>query len=161
LQKLQLSSPSLPPGAKREIYKSNMLKKIISLLVLASFTGIVALKAEPTPTPAPSNHRKSSKKIKKEARPKLVPAAPLPEGWSLVNGVWMHSDGYKFINGQVIRTGTQTHKRPPKPPTQAQVDAVTKKKRGPLTPAEIAAEKAAERERNLRPRPAPQTGTNL
>jgi hypothetical protein len=73
----------------------------------------------------------------------------------------MHSDGHKFVNGQLIRTGTQTHKRPPKPPTQAQMDAATQKKKGPPTPVEIAAQKAAERERNLTPRPAPQTGTHL
>jgi hypothetical protein len=137
-----------------------MLKKLIALLVFSSFT-IVAVKAEPTPTPATTAQRQSSKKIKKEPAIKVVPATPLKDGWSLVNGVWMHSDGYKFVKGQVVRTGTQTHKRPPKPPTQAEMDAVTKKKKGPPTPAEIAAEKAAERERNLRPRPASQTGSNL
>ncbi|HKP92504.1 MAG TPA: hypothetical protein VJS88_01310, partial [Chthoniobacterales bacterium] len=85
---------------------------------------------------------------------------PLKEGWSLVNGVWMHSDGYKFVNGQVIRTGSQTHKRAPKPPTKAEMEAATKKK-GPPTAAELAAEKAAERQRNLAPRRASQTGTHL
>lgn len=142
----------------KQIY---MLKKIISLVVLSSLTGLVALKAEPSPTPAPSSHRYSNKKTKKEAAVKIVPAAPLPAGWSLVNGVWMHSDGYKFVNGQLIRVGSQTHKRPPKPPTQAEMDSATKKKKGPPTPAEIDAAKAAERQRNLQPRPAPQTGTHL
>jgi hypothetical protein len=36
-----------------------------------------------------------------------------------------------------------------------------KKKTAPKTPAEIAAEKAAQRERNLAPRPASQTGSHL
>jgi hypothetical protein len=138
-----------------------MFKKIISLVVFASFPAVLALKAEPTPTPAPNKDRQASKKIKKEPAIKLVSVAPLPEGWSLVNGVWMHSDGYKYINGQVIRTGSQTHKRPPKPPTKAEMEAATKKKKGPPTPAEISSAKAAERERNSRTRPAPQTGTHL
>ena len=134
-----------------------MLKKIISLLILSSFTGIFALNAEP----APSSKKRSSKKKKKEAVAMITPAKPLPPGWSLVDGVWMHSDGYKFVKGQLFRTGTHTHKRPPSPPTRAQMDAATKRNRPPQTAAEIAAAKAAERERNLRPRPAPQTGSHL
>jgi hypothetical protein len=132
-----------------------MLKKTIALLILFSFAGVVALEAEP----APSSKKKSTKKVKKEAV--LTPAKPLPEGWSLVDGVWMHSDGYKFVKGQLFRTGSHTHKRPPSPPTKAQMEAATKRNRPPQTAAEIAAAKAAERERNLRPRPAPQTGSNL
>ena len=134
-----------------------MLKKTIALLILSSFAGAVALDADP----AASSKKKSTKKIKKETVAVLTPAKPLPQGWSLVDGVWMHSDGYKFVKGQLCRTGTHTHKRPPGPPTKAQMDAATKRNRPPQTAAEIAAAKAAERERNLRPRPAPQTGSNL
>ena len=134
-----------------------MLKKTIALLILSSFAGVVALNAEP----APSSKKKSTKKAKKEAVAVLTPAKPLPEGWSLVDGVWMHSDGYKFVKGQLFRTGTHTHKRPPSPPTRAQMEAATKRNRPQKTAADIAAAKAAERERNLRPRPAPQTGSNL
>jgi len=134
-----------------------MLKKIIALLVFSSFTGVVALNAEP----ASSSKKQSSGKTKKKEVALLTPAKPLPEGWSLVDGVWTHSDGYKFVKGQLVRTGTHTHKRPPSPPTKAQMDAATKRNRPPQTAAEIAAAKAAERERNLRPRPAPQTGSNL
>lgn len=142
--------------------KFNMLKKIISLLVASSFIVTAALQADPSPTTGPRSQRRSNKKVKKEALPKIVPAVPLKDGWSLVNGVWMHSDGYKFVQGQVIRTGTQTHQRPPpKPPTQAEMDPGTKRKKAPATPAEIAAAKAAEKERNLRPLPSRQTGTNL
>jgi hypothetical protein len=88
-----------------------------------------------------------------------VPAAPLPEGWNYIKGEWIHSDGYKYVNGQVIRTTAQTHKRPPKPPSKALLNSV-KTKPAP-TPADSAAAKAAERERNLRTRPASQTGTHL
>ena|SRR5688500_9012283 len=133
-----------------------MLKKTIALLVLSSFIGGVALSAEP----APSSKKKSTQKTKKETAA-TTPAKPLPESWSLVNGVWTHPHGYKFVRGQVVRLGIQTHKAAPKPPTQAEMDAVSKKKKTPATPAEIAAAKAAEKERNLRPLPSRQTGTNL
>jgi hypothetical protein len=133
-----------------------MLKKTIVLLVLSSFTGLLALKAEPTPKPK----RQSSGTVKKESSAKVVPVQPLPKGWSIVQGVWMHSDGYKFVKGQVVRIGAKTRKRPPNPPTQADFDAA-KKKNAPLSAADAAAAKAAEVERNKRPRPAPQTGTHL
>ncbi len=134
-----------------------MIRTILSVAVLTSFTGAAALKGDPSPT-----RNSSSSKHKKEtkAAPKVVPAAPLKPGWSLVNGVWMHSDGYKFTNGQVIRVGNQTHTKPPKPPTKAEMEAATKNTR-PQTPADAAAKKTAEREKNLAPRPAPQTGTHL
>ena len=133
-----------------------MIRKTIALLVLSSFA-VVALHAEPSP----GSKKQRNKKAKKQTAAAITPATPLPEGWSLVNGVWMHSDGYKFEKGQLFRTGAHTHKRPPRPPTKAQMDAATKRNRPPQTAADIAAAKAAERERNLRPRPASQTGSNL
>jgi hypothetical protein len=136
-----------------------MLKKIISLVVFFGFIASFALHAEPSPTATPKPQARSSKKLKKEPIVKIAPAKPLPLGWSLVNGVWMHSDGYKFVKGQIIRTGTQTHKVPPKPPTKAEMNAATKNKKA--APTDPAAAKAAERERNLRPTPSRQTGTQL
>ena len=133
-----------------------MIRIILSFVLVTSLGIGASLKAEPSSTPA----KKQTKASEKKKTPILVPAAPLKEGWSLVNGVWMHSDGYKFVNGQVIRTGAQTHKRAPKPPTKAEMEAATKKK-GPPTAAEAAAAKAAERERNLAPPRASQTGTHL
>ena len=132
-----------------------MIRTILSLAILTSFSATSALKAEPLPA--------NSKNKKKESTtvPKVVPAAPLKSGWSLVNGVWTHSDGYQFIKGQLIRVGMQAHKKPPPPPTKAEMDAATKKKPAAKTPAAMAGEKAAERERNLTPAPAPQTGTHL
>jgi hypothetical protein len=123
-----------------------MIRTILSIAVLSSLV-TATLQAEP-----PS--KKKSNRV-----PKIVPAAPLKEGWSLVNGVWTHSDGYQFVKGQVLRVGTQTHKKPPKPPTKAEMDAAMKK---PAPKAvDPATAKAAEREKNLTPRPAPQTGTHL
>jgi hypothetical protein len=126
-----------------------MIRTILSIIVLTSFVA-APLKADPH-----SNSKKGTTK-KSETTLKIVPAPELKEGWSLVNGTWTHSDGYKFVNGQVMRIGTQTHKKPPKPPTKAEMDAATKKT-APKTPADA----AAQRERNLAPRPASQTGTNL
>jgi hypothetical protein len=127
-----------------------MIRTILSFAVLTSLVATAAL-AEPSP---------SKTKKHRNAVPKVAPAAPLKSGWSLVNGVWTHSEGYQFVKGQVVRVGTQTHQKPPPPPTKAEMEAATKKP-ATKTPAQIAADKAAERERNLAPRPAPQTGTHL
>ena len=129
-----------------------MTRNILSLIVLTTLAAAVSLNAEPTP----SAERTSSK----NAASKIVPAPPLAEGWSYVKGEWIHSDGYKYVNGQVIRTGAQTHKRPPKPPSKALLNSVKIKPTPTPVPGSAAA-KAAERERNLRPRPASQTGTHL
>ena len=123
-----------------------MIRILLSIAVLSSF--VTATLEAKTP---------SKKKFKQVLN--VAPAAPLKEGWSLVNGVWTHSDGYQFVRGQVLRVGTQTHKKPPKPPTKAEMDAATKK---PAPKAvDPAAAKAAERDKNLRQVPASQTGTHL
>lgn len=142
-----------------------MMRNIFLILVSTTMAGAVTLHAAPTPTPSAQNASTKNKKETKSTSKnmtvvKLTPATPLTEGWSVVNGVWVHSDGYKFEKGEIIRTGSQTHKPKPKPPTKAQMDAA-KTKKGPPTPADAAKAKAAERERNLTPRPAPQTGTHL
>jgi hypothetical protein len=119
-----------------------MTRNILCLIVLTTLAAAVSLHAEPTP----SADRTSSKS--------------LVEGWNYVKGEWIHSDGYKYVNGQVIRTGAQTHKRPPKPPSKSLLNSV-KIKPTPTPAPGSAAAKAAEKERNLRTRPAPQTGTHL
>ena len=129
-----------------------MIRTILSIAVVTSVVSVAPLKADP----APASHKKQKQTSK---TPRVAPVAPVKDGWSLVNGVWTHSDGYRFINGQVMRVGTQTHKKPPKPPTKAEMEAATKKTAP--KPVDAAAAKAAERERNLAPRPAPQTGTHL
>ena len=143
-----------------------MIRNILVLLVFTSLAPTVSLKAEPTrESRAKRASHKSIKKNESEKQSskthsalKVLPAAPLAEGWNKVNGEWIHSDGYTYVNGKVIRTGSQTHGRPPKPPEKSLLDSV---KKGPMSPADSAAAKAAEKERNLRPKPAPQTGTNL
>ncbi len=129
-----------------------MIRTILSIAILTSFAATSVLQADP-----PKNRKTKTSKT----APKVEPATPLASGWSYANGIWTHVDGYKLVNGQVVRSGIQTHKKAPPPPTKAEMDAVMKKKPAAKTAAEIAAEKEAQRQRNLAPRPAPQTGTHL
>ncbi len=139
-----------------------MIKTTVSIFIFIGLGASLTLAAEPSPSHAKSKTKQSSKSKKTESSTTTnATSATATSGWTVSNGVWVHSDGYKFVNGQVIRSSPQTHKPAPKPPTQADINAAAKKKNGPKTPAEIAAEKAAERERNLTPRPAPQTGSHL
>ena len=128
-----------------------MTRTILSLILLTTLASPASLIAEPTP--------RTKKPPGKTATTKVVPA-PSAEGWSFVKGEWIHPDGYKYVKGQVIRTGAQTHKSPPKPPSKALLDSV-KAKPTPTPDPNSAAAKAAEKERNLQPRPASQTGTHL
>ena len=128
-----------------------MTRNTLSLILLTTLAAGVPLNAEPTPSP---ERTPSTKAVSK------VAPAPLVEGWSYVKGEWIHSDGYKYVKGQVIRSGAQTHKSLPKPPSKALLDSV-KTKPAPSPDPNSAAAKAAEKERNLRSRPAPQTGTHL
>jgi hypothetical protein len=132
-----------------------MTRNIVCLIGLTTLAAAVSLHAEPTPS---ADSQKPQPKT--NSTPKTVAEPRLVEGWNYVKGEWIHSDGYKYMNRQVIRTGAQTHKRPPKPPAKSLLDSV-KTKPTPTPVPNSAAAKAAERERNLRPRPAPQTGTHL
>ena len=133
-----------------------MSRTILSIAIIIALSGAYASGADPK-----TSSKQKSKKEKSSQATNSVPT-PAPSGnWSLVNGVWSHSDGYKFVNGQVVRSSVQTHRPKPKPPTQADLDAATKTKSAPKTPADLAKEKAAQRERNLNPRPASQTGSHL
>jgi len=132
-----------------------MTRNILSLIVLTALVAGVSLNAEPTP----SAERTSSKSANRVA-PKTVPAPPAAGGWSYVKGEWVHVDGYKYVNSQLIRTGAPTHKRPPKPPSKALLNSV-KIKPAPTPVPGSAAAKAAEKERNLRPTPTSQTGSHL
>src|SRR2546430_13590008 len=120
-----------------------MTRNIPCLILLTILAAAVSLNAEPTPGADRTAGRNESRKVV----PQIVPA-PLAEGWSYVKGEWIHSDGYKYVKGQVIRTGAQTHKSPPKPPSKALLNSV-KIKPAPSPDPNSAAAKAAEKERNL------------
>jgi len=142
-----------------------MRRNILSLIVLTIWAGAVWVNGEPTPS-AERPLRKDTKKAEKQTppakseAPKILSTSQLTEGWNYVKGEWIHSDGYKYVNGQVVPVGTRTHKKPPKPPSKALLNAVKIKAAPPLDPNSPAA-KAAEKERNLAPHPASQTGTHL
>jgi hypothetical protein len=140
-----------------------MTRNILRLIVPMTLVATVSLHGEPTPSAdrTPSKNAKNQQpQAKTSAAPKSVPSPPLAEGWNYVNGEWIHSDGYKYVNGTVTRIGTRTYKRPPKPPAKALLNSV-KIKPAPTPVPGSAAAKAAEKERNLRTRPAPQTGSHL
>lgn len=153
------------PGA-REKRNLIMTRNILRLIVLTTLAVAVSLHAEPTPSADPISSKKANKvarqtpQPKTNAAPKIVPAPALAQGWSYVKGEWIHADGYKYVQGQIVRFGAQTHKRPPKPPSKELLNSV-KTKPTPSPDPNSAAAKAAERERNLRPRPASQTGSHL
>jgi hypothetical protein len=142
-----------------------MIRSILSLIAFTTLAVGGSLNAEPTP----AAERKSSKNATKSASQtqaktnsasKIQSATPFAEGWTHVKGEWIHSDGYKYLKGQVVRAGPQTHKKAPKPPSQALLNSV-RIRPTPSPDPNSAAAKAAEIERNKRPRPAPQTGTRL
>jgi hypothetical protein len=113
-----------------------MTRNILSLILLTTLAAAVPLNAEPTPSAERTPSRKAVVKV--------VPA-PSAEGWSYLKGEWIHSDGYKYVKGQVIRTGAQTHKSPPKPPSKALLDSVKTKPTPSPNPNSTAAKAAEER----------------
>jgi hypothetical protein len=140
--------------------KENELMKQQTLIVLITVATTAFLNANPTP-PAEQISRKVEKQQSKSAKTfGTISAASLRTGWSNINGEWVHSDGYKYVKGRVVRTGTNPRPRAPKPPTKVLLESAKAKPTPTPTPNSAAA-KAAERERNLRPRPAPQTGSHL
>lgn len=131
-----------------------MIRNILSLLVLTTLAAAVPLNAEPTPAPGRTRNTKKAETRKPQS------AAPLAEAWKYVKGEWIHPDGYKYVKGKVVAIGAASKKTPPKPPSKALLDSV-KIRPTPSPDPNSAAARAAEKERNLRQRPASQTGTHL
>jgi hypothetical protein len=137
-----------------------MIRNILCLIVLTTFAAVASLQAEPTPSADRTPSKKANKVDAPKPQPKTSAASVSADGWSYVKGEWVHLDGYKYVNGQVIRTGGRTHKSPPKPPSKSLLNSV-RTKPTPTPDPNSAAAKAAEKERNLRTQPAPQTGSHL
>jgi hypothetical protein len=141
-----------------------MIRNNKVFILLTTLTTALSLHAEPSPSADSASSKKADNSQTSQSRtnalPKSVSAPVSGEGWNFVKGELILSDGYKYVNGQVIRTGANTHKRPPKPPSKSLLNSV-KSKPTPTPDPNSAAAKAAEKERNLRPRPASQTGTHL
>jgi hypothetical protein len=140
-----------------------MKRPLLFLLAFTSFA--VVLPAAPTPTPGPN--QTSSKREKKGAGPRRVSQdiAQSANGWFFVKSEWMHPDGYKYVNGKVLRTTARTGKAFPKPPGKLALEnaqELTPKTNSAAGNAQTEAERAAEtRRKNLTPAAAPQTGTHL
>ena len=135
-----------------------MKRTLLFLLAFTSFS--IALHAAPTPASSPK--RTSSKSEKMIAPEETV--AQSANGWTYVKGEWIHPEGYKFVNGKILRTTARTGKAFPKPPGKLALENAQKltPKPTPAPDTKTAAQKAAEeRRKNMAPRPAPQTGSNL
>jgi hypothetical protein len=139
-----------------------MKQRLFFFLAFVAFAS--TLPASPTPSPDPK--RTSSKNEKKGgAQPVSNDLAQSANGWSYVKGEWVHPDGYKFVNGKVLRTTARLGKAVPNPPGKLALEnaqKLTPKTNSAPDSAKTAAEKAAEtRRKNLTPTAAPQTGTHL
>lgn len=136
------------------------MKRTLSFL-LALTTFAIALPAAPTPTPSP---KRNSAKTEKMRGPQET-IAQSANGWTYVKGEWVHPEGYQFVNGRILRTTARTGKAFPKPPGKLALENPEKltPKTGPAADSAKteAGKKAAEIRKNLQPRPAPQTGSNL
>jgi hypothetical protein len=132
-----------------------MTRIILRLIMLTTLVAAVSLHAEPTPT---LSAKRSSSGVQKA----IVQSA---NGWSYVKGEWVHPDGYKYVNGKVLRTTARRGKAVPRPPGKLALENAQK-----LTPTTVTApatakteaeRKAEERRKNLTPTAAPQTGSHL
>jgi len=127
------------------------------------------LRADPPAKPE-RNRSSSSAKQTTDRGPTLAQLLESANGWRYVNGEWIHPNGYKFVNNRVLRTTARTGRPLPKPPGKLALEnpmRLTAPPKSMTVPsqkddAKTAAEKAAEqRQKNLTPTAAPQTGTHL
>jgi hypothetical protein len=133
-----------------------MKRIFLSLLALASF----AIVLHPSPASAESPKRSEKKSTAQKATPAEI--AQSANGWTYVNGEWVHPDGYKFVKNQLLRTTAKAGVTAPKPPGKLALEnpqsLTPKTKATTKTPAETAAEN---RKKNLTPSAVPRTGTHL
>ncbi|MEY2563161.1 MAG: hypothetical protein QOH88_1354 [Verrucomicrobiota bacterium] len=134
------------------------MKRNALYLVLASSLALIASRVNAEP-PAKTTQHSNSVSSKKSGDQKTVPAAPKPTavGWTFTKGEWVHSDGYKFTNGKVVRTTAKTGTAP-KPPSKLMLENAQKLNETTMTDAE---KKAEQRRKNLAPSRTHQTGSNL
>jgi len=135
-----------------------MKRTFLFLLAFASFAMVLQ------PSPASAKSPKHSQK-KSSAQATASEIARSANGWSYLNGEWIHPDGYKFVRNQVLRTTAKPGRTAPEPPGKLALEnaqnwtpkAVPSQERA-KTDAE---RKAEEKRKNLDVRPAPQTGTHI
>ena len=103
---------------------------------------------------------------KKSGGPRTISKemAQSANGWTYVRGEWTHPEGYKFVNGKVSRTTAHPGKALPKPPGKLALENPEMLTPPIVVQADTATksnDKAAEKARNIAPRPAPQTGSHM
>ena len=130
----------------------------LSFVLIAS----VAMIAPPIEAKTPKSKAKQTQTNQSTAPDALAESA---NGWSYTNGVWVHPEGYKFVNGKILRTTAKTGKSFPKPPGKLALDNASrltqKTKVAPKSTQTEAERKAEERRKNLTPTAAPQTGSHM
>ena len=159
---LELKRAPFPPAGPIIKNRYTMKRRLFLFLALATFA--TTLPASPTPTPSP---KRASSKTEKKGGTQSVSndLAQSANGWTYVKGEWVHPEGYKFVNGKVLRTTARLGKPVPMPPGKLALEnpqKLTPKTNSAPDSAKTEAEKAAEtRRKNLTPLPAPQTGSHL
>lgn len=143
--------------------KRKLFSFFLACAVLAAFAP-----ADADATTGKKHKRSSAKTHSSQTRSATAAAiASSANGWIYVNREWVHPDGYKFVNGQILRTTAKTGRPAPRPPGKLALDnAQQLASRSNTAPtaaqaAETAAVKAAAERAKPWTRPAPQTGTNL
>jgi hypothetical protein len=122
----------------------------------------VAMSATTLEAKTPKSKSKQTQTSQSNAPDALAESA---NGWTYTNGEWVHPEGYKFVNGKVLRTTAKTGKAFPKPPGKLALEnaarLVQKTKVVPKSAQSEAERNAQERRKNLQPTAAPQTGTHM
>ncbi len=143
------------------------MKRSVSLIALIAGLVGFAINVPADPPKHSSNKTEKTSTTTTRTSYEVIQSA---NGWTNVKGEWVHPEGYKFVNGTILRTTARPGRTVPRPPGKLALANPDK-----LTPEAVAAsevasksvaektasDKAAERARNLAPRPAPQTGSNI
>jgi len=136
-----------------------MKRTFLFLLACAIF----ALVLPPSTVSAKDPKRSEKKSTAHTATPAEI--AKSANGWSFLNGEWVHPAGYKFIKNQVLRTTAKAGRTAPEPPGKLALENAQNWKPAPVPPQESAKteaqRKAEEKQKNIQSRPAPQTGTHI
>src|SRR3954471_12665054 len=93
-------SPSWPVG----LYFASTIRRAGCLVIVANLLlSGVQLWAEP-----PAKASKSA--------PSLGRVVESANGWTYVNGQWLHPEGYRFVNNRIVRTTAKPGRPSPRPP---------------------------------------------
>ena len=143
------------------------MKRKLSYLFLAGIVLAAFASADAAPTTKKKKKRTSAKTQSTQSQT-ATPAAltASANGWTYLNGEWTHPEGYRYVNGQILRTTAKAGRPAPKPPGTLALENAAK-----LAPrndpalaaanAKATAEKAAAARRKAQPLPAPQTGSHM